>query len=105
MTETDDPFDLSDPFEFGKRGDRARALGARARRGIDVWNDVPVATVFGAGVAGLTAAHELVERGLYVQVVEPVESQEEEKSCEVGGLARSQPARFRQFQQTHPDVD
>ena len=106
MTYTDDhPFDVSDPFEFGKRGDRARGRGARARSGIDDWNSVPVATVFGAGVAGLTAAHELVERGFYVQVVEPEECQEDENACEVGGLARSQPARFRQFRLTHRDLD
>ncbi len=48
-------------------------------------------TIFGAGVAGLTAAHELAERGFEVTVVEaaPPTFQEEE-TVQVGGLARSQ---------------
>ena len=50
----------------------------------------PRVTVFGAGVAGLTAAHELVERGFAVKVVEPTESLDIDGDCEVGGLARSQ---------------
>src|SRR5262245_8632257 len=33
----------------------------------------PIVTVLGAGIAGLTAAHELVERGFLVQVVEAEE--------------------------------
>ena len=51
---------------------------------------LPTVTVFGAGVAGLTAAHELIERGFDVQVVESAESQFEEYECEVGGLAANQ---------------
>lgn len=50
----------------------------------------PSVTVFGAGVAGLTVAHELVERGFAVQVVEPTPSLDIDGDCEVGGLARSQ---------------
>ena len=53
--------------------------------------------VFGAGIAGLTAAHELVERGFEVEVYEaepasPVEW-ELDVSCAVGGMARTQWAR------------
>ncbi|MEO8180975.1 MAG: FAD-dependent oxidoreductase, partial [Deltaproteobacteria bacterium] len=45
-------------------------------------------TIFGAGIAGLTAAHELVERGFTVIVVEP--EAEGEGEFRVGGMARSQ---------------
>lgn len=49
------------------------------------------ATIFGAGVAGLTAAHELVERGFRVQVWEPVDDQRDpRRGLDVGGLARTQ---------------
>lgn len=48
-------------------------------------------TVFGAGVAGLTVAHELVERGFRVQVWEPTwDPRGRERGCAVGGMARSQ---------------
>lgn len=50
----------------------------------------PIVTVFGAGIAGLSAAHELIERGFSVQVVEPARSPDEEYAVEVGGLARNQ---------------
>jgi hypothetical protein len=50
----------------------------------------PIVTVFGAGIAGLSAAHELIERGFVVQVVEPTLCPDEEYSVEVGGLARNQ---------------
>lgn len=51
------------------------------------------ATVFGAGVAGLTAAHELVERGFKVEVIDP--DIQEHVHCftldrGIGGMARSQ---------------
>jgi hypothetical protein len=49
------------------------------------------ATIFGAGVAGLTAAHELVERGFRVQVWEPTDDQRDpRRGLDVGGLARTQ---------------
>jgi hypothetical protein len=55
----------------------------------------PIVTIFGAGVAGLTAAHELLDRGFIVQVIE----KEEDPSCpgrpHIGGLAANQPARVR----------
>lgn len=56
---------------------------------------LPTVTVFGAGIAGLTVAHELAERGFTVQVVEPEESQFAEYQCQVGGLAANQFARAR----------
>lgn len=48
-------------------------------------------TIFGAGVAGLTAAHELIERGFRVQVWEPVLDQRDpRRGLQVGGMARTQ---------------
>ncbi|HXS17785.1 MAG TPA: FAD/NAD(P)-binding protein, partial [Polyangiaceae bacterium] len=48
-------------------------------------------TIFGGGISGLTAAHELVERGFRVQVWEPeCDARFPEKGCDVGGLARTQ---------------
>jgi hypothetical protein len=58
-------------------------------------NELPIVTVFGVGIAGLTAAHELVERGFTVQVVEPQKSDFEEYECAVGGLAANQFTRVR----------
>ena len=72
--------------------------GACTRRARDAQ---PIATVYGAGIAGLSAAHELVERGFLVQVVEPTESKEIEGACEVGGIAATQWAHLR----THADLD
>ncbi|MBV1878973.1 MAG: hypothetical protein KUG79_15140 [Pseudomonadales bacterium] len=62
----------------------------------------PLVTVFGAGPAGLTAAHELIERGFKVQVVEPRQSLFAEYGCEVGGLAASQYSRVRCRMRMHP---
>src|SRR5437870_3970931 len=59
-------------------------------------NVSPIVTVFGAGIAGLSTAHELIERGFSVQVVEPTPSPDEENRVEVGGLARNQ---FRRVQE------
>ena len=53
----------------------------------------PVVSVFGAGVAGLSVAHELAERGIKVKVYEPMESPTEEHSCLVGGMAANQTGR------------
>lgn len=50
----------------------------------------PCVTVVGAGVAGLTAAHELIERGFTVQVVERLQRPEAPGEVAVGGMARSQ---------------
>ena len=55
----------------------------------------PIVTIFGAGVAGLTAAHELVERGFLVQVVEAAEDPYRLGRPLVGGMAANQPARIR----------
>lgn len=53
------------------------------------------ATVFGGGVTGLTAAHELVERGFAVTVVETQEALDAKgaRGMAVGGMARSHYAR------------
>jgi OmpA family/NAD(P)-binding Rossmann-like domain len=67
---------------------------------------LPVVTVLGGGIAGLTAAHELVERGFTVQLVEARESQSEEYACEIGGLAANQLSRVRAAIATlHPWLD
>jgi len=50
--------------------------------------------VFGAGIAGLTAAHELVQRGFQVTVYEPTPPAPVlEQICGVGGMARTQVGR------------
>src|SRR5437773_1480964 len=74
-------FDYSGVFRpwtrYGDRRGKSRSLS-------------PTVTIFGAGIAGLSAAHELIERGFSVQVVEPTRSPDEEYGMEVGGLARNQ---------------
>ncbi len=50
----------------------------------------PVVWIFGAGITGLTAAHELVERGFEVYVVEPADDPWETDLPAVGGVARTQ---------------
>jgi hypothetical protein len=55
----------------------------------------PVVTVLGGGIAGMTAAHELVERGFYVQVVEAEPDPYDPGQPIVGGMAANQPARVR----------
>lgn len=47
-------------------------------------------TIFGAGVAGLSAAHELIERGFAVTVFEKRENPLSPGDCQVGGMARTQ---------------
>lgn len=54
----------------------------------------PKVLVIGAGVTGLTAAHELAERGFHVQVVERMRHNERGGSVWVGGVAASQFARI-----------
>lgn len=49
-----------------------------------------IVTVFGAGITGLSAAHELVERGFTVQVVESAADVRNEYEVEVGGIAANQ---------------
>jgi uncharacterized protein with NAD-binding domain and iron-sulfur cluster len=67
----------------------------REKKDIPDWDASPLApncvTIFGAGIAGLTAAHELVERGFQVQVWEKQTDQRRpERGCDVGGMARTQ---------------
>jgi len=65
----------------------------------------PIATVFGAGVAGLTAAHELMERGFLVQVIEEAEDPYCPGRPRVGGMAANQPARVRaNIEDLHRDL-
>jgi len=48
-------------------------------------------TIFGGGISGLTAAHELVERGFRVYVWEPANNDRDPTAgCDVGGMARTQ---------------
>ncbi|MFN0249076.1 MAG: NAD(P)-binding protein, partial [Kofleriaceae bacterium] len=57
-------------------------------------NKKPRVTVFGAGIAGLTAAHELAIRGFDVQVIDKEYNEEFDRSTTldrgIGGMARSQ---------------
>lgn len=82
----------------GKKLASQRPIRARLRnfkgkekvspRAIEAPNAV---TIFGAGITGLSAAHELVERGFRVQVWEPHPSERSAAmGCDVGGMARTQ---------------
>lgn len=53
----------------------------------------PLVTIFGAGITGLSAAHELAERGFQVQIVEPEADPFEEYHCKIGGMAANQLSR------------
>ena len=67
--------------------------------------NAPIVTIFGAGVTGLTAAHELVERGFIVQVVEALEDVYSPGRPLVGGMAANQRARVRaNIEDLHPHV-
>ena len=50
----------------------------------------PVIWVFGGGITGLTVAHECIERGYDVYLVEPSEDSWEAHLPAVGGVARTQ---------------
>jgi hypothetical protein len=48
-------------------------------------------TIFGGGIAGLTAAHELIERNFKVVVWEPgIDNRYPDAGCDIGGMARTQ---------------
>jgi uncharacterized protein with NAD-binding domain and iron-sulfur cluster len=57
------------------------------------WSIPPRVAVFGAGISGLTAAHELIERGFRVRVYEPTCPGPDEDDCGIGGMARTQYSR------------
>src|SRR4029077_8155322 len=64
----------------GRPGEALMANGGRKK-----------VAVFGAGIAGLTAAHELIERGFDVTVYEKTPPLgPHETTCGVGGMARTQ---------------
>lgn len=66
-------------------------------------SELPIITIFGGGVAGLSTAHELIERGFTVQLVEEAESKFEENECEIGGLAANQLSRVpASIKELHP---
>ena len=65
-------------------------------------NRRPLVTVFGGGVSGLSAAHELIERGFEVQLVEPKPSEDCEYECEVGGMAANQFGRVKHTKRSIP---
>jgi hypothetical protein len=65
----------------------------------------PIVTILGAGIAGMTAAHELVERGFLVQVVEAEEDPYSPGTPLVGGMAANQRARVRaNVEDLHQDL-
>jgi NAD(P)-binding Rossmann-like domain len=73
-------------------------LTSQAAPAVEDAINLPHVYVFGAGIAGLTAAHELVERGFAVTVVEPapdVDKHDKQTfTCAVGGVAKTQWAQF-----------
>lgn len=65
--------------------------------------DVPVVTIFGAGIAGLSLAHELVEYGFGVQVIEAEPHPDREYAVRIGGLAANQYGRIpAEIERLHP---
>ncbi len=62
-------------------------------------------TIFGAGITGLTVAHELVERGFRVQVWErQADERRPYHGCDVGGMARTQWSRVEWREETSVDT-
>lgn len=65
----------------------------------------PRVVIFGAGITGLTVAHELIERGFDVQVVESKACEESEYEVEVGGVAANQFATVKaDLEELHPHL-
>jgi len=92
---------LTEPPERGDRplsmhpyGPQHRAPANAPRPSWGEGKPLPTATVLviGGGVAGLTAAHELAERGCHVQVIERLQGpgQDGRPEAVLGGLAASQ---------------
>ncbi len=58
--------------------------------GEDIKEPRPKVVIFGAGITGLTVAHELIERGWDVTVFEPEINPLNVDECAIGGLAKTQ---------------
>ena len=73
------------------------SAGEATRLGTIPEKSPPQVAIFGAGIAGMTAAHELIERGFIVEVYEKESASVVEElvgaQCAVGGMARTQWAR------------
>lgn len=59
-------------------------------KGEDIKDPRPKVVIFGAGITGLTVAHELIERGWDVTVFEPEINPLNVDECAIGGLAKTQ---------------
>ncbi len=92
------------PRDFLK-DQQGRSLRPEARLPYKHALNPPIVTIFGAGVGGLTVAHELVERGFIVQVLEAAEDPFNPGRPLVGGMAANQPARVRaNVEDVHPEL-
>ena len=89
------PPDPKHPRRRRTRRDDGRSRGPEPRLPNKHVLNPPIVTIFGGGIAGLTAAHELVERGFYVQVIEQTTDPYRPGCPLVGGMAANQPARVR----------
>jgi hypothetical protein len=58
----------------------------------------PRVVIYGGGITGLSAAHELAERGFDVHIVEQNQRPYHENDCDIGGVARTQWTQREDFQ-------
>lgn len=85
--------------QASKAGDRVK-LPAQGWIPVEGRPMMPLVTVIGAGVAGLTAATELAERGFRVQLVDGHRDDLPENPVSPGGIAKSQRRRLPDSDQT-----